>query len=284
MFEVLLDGLNDTGSPLSKLAGVQKEVFEEIIWQVDLTRLRITEVTLGPCCPKKNKQWYYLSGGGGKLEDVLCSGRGWWTRWTRMVHPVLGMQCGRESGLCLDYRLFLLIGIYSKYIDTYIVHEQKNLVTFLHIWLAYVPISSSIIQLKPTGSSKMNVKSKTVCTGVNFHNEWFLTVTLGHPYEQAALQSLKAFWRRLNIRVTQWSLTQWPRLKWFWMFHRINLPVFLIQEHSKETTPVQTVWNCFTFDIHSGWPRRIVCLPHAHDQLLASTFVCILCFSCLLLL
>ena len=52
VFEVLLDGLNDTGSPLSKLLGVQKEVFEEIIWQVDLTRLRITVVTLGPCCPK----------------------------------------------------------------------------------------------------------------------------------------------------------------------------------------------------------------------------------------
>ena len=52
VFEVLLDGLNDTGSPLSKLAGVQKEVFEEIIWQVDLTRLRITVVTVGPCCPK----------------------------------------------------------------------------------------------------------------------------------------------------------------------------------------------------------------------------------------
>ena len=52
VFEVLLDGLNDTGSPLSKLAGVRKEVFEEIIWQVDLTRLRITVVTVGPCCPK----------------------------------------------------------------------------------------------------------------------------------------------------------------------------------------------------------------------------------------
>ena len=52
VFEVLLDGLNDTGSPLSKLLGVQKEVFEEIIWQVDLTRLRITVVTVGPCCPK----------------------------------------------------------------------------------------------------------------------------------------------------------------------------------------------------------------------------------------
>ena len=52
VFEVLLDGLNDTGSPLSKLAGVQKEVFEEIIWKVDLTRLRITVVTVGPCCPK----------------------------------------------------------------------------------------------------------------------------------------------------------------------------------------------------------------------------------------
>ena len=52
VYEVLLDGLNDTGSPLSKLAGVQKEVFEEIIWQVDLTRLRITVVTVGPCCPK----------------------------------------------------------------------------------------------------------------------------------------------------------------------------------------------------------------------------------------
>ena len=52
VFEVLLDGLNDTGSPLSKLLGVQKEVFEEIIWQVDLTRLRITVVTIGPCCPK----------------------------------------------------------------------------------------------------------------------------------------------------------------------------------------------------------------------------------------
>ena len=56
MFKVLLDGLNDTGSPLSKLLGVQKEVFEEIIWQVDLTRLRITVVTVGPCCPKYNKQ------------------------------------------------------------------------------------------------------------------------------------------------------------------------------------------------------------------------------------
>ena len=52
VFKVLLDGLNDTGSPLSKLLGVQKEVFEEIIWQVDLTRLRITVVTVGPCCPK----------------------------------------------------------------------------------------------------------------------------------------------------------------------------------------------------------------------------------------
>ena len=52
VFEVLLDGLNDTGSPLSKLAGVQKEVFKEIIWQVDLTRLRIAVVTVGPCCPK----------------------------------------------------------------------------------------------------------------------------------------------------------------------------------------------------------------------------------------
>ena len=52
VYEVLLDGLNDTGSPLSKLLGVQKEVFEEIIWQVDLTRLRITVVTVGPCCPK----------------------------------------------------------------------------------------------------------------------------------------------------------------------------------------------------------------------------------------
>ena len=52
VFEVLLDGLNDTDSPLSKLAGVRKEVFEEIIWQVDLTRLRITVVTVGPCCPK----------------------------------------------------------------------------------------------------------------------------------------------------------------------------------------------------------------------------------------
>ena len=52
VFEVLLDGLNDTGSPLSKLLGVQKEVFEEIIWQVDLTRLRITVVTVDPCCPK----------------------------------------------------------------------------------------------------------------------------------------------------------------------------------------------------------------------------------------
>ena len=52
VFKVLLDGLNDTGSPLSKLAGVQKEVFEEIIWQVDLTRLRIAVVTVGPCCPK----------------------------------------------------------------------------------------------------------------------------------------------------------------------------------------------------------------------------------------
>ena len=51
-FKVLLDGLNDTGSPLSKLVGVRKEVFEEIIWQVDLTRLRITVVTVGPCCPK----------------------------------------------------------------------------------------------------------------------------------------------------------------------------------------------------------------------------------------
>ena len=56
VFEVLLDGLNDTGSPLSKLLGVQKEVFEEIIWQVDLTRLRITVVTVGPGCPKYNKQ------------------------------------------------------------------------------------------------------------------------------------------------------------------------------------------------------------------------------------
>ena len=52
VFEVLLDGLNDTGSPLSKLLGIQKEVFEEIIWQVDLTRLRITVVTVGGCCPK----------------------------------------------------------------------------------------------------------------------------------------------------------------------------------------------------------------------------------------
>ena len=52
VFKVLLDGLNDTGSPLSKLLGVRKEVFEEIIWQVDLTRLRITVVTVGPCCPK----------------------------------------------------------------------------------------------------------------------------------------------------------------------------------------------------------------------------------------
>ena len=52
VFKVLLDGLNDTGSPLSKLLGVQKEVFEEIIWQVDLTRLRIAVVTVGPCCPK----------------------------------------------------------------------------------------------------------------------------------------------------------------------------------------------------------------------------------------
>ena len=52
VFKVLLDGLNDTGSPLSKLLGVQKEVFEEIIWQVDLTRLRITVVTVGNCCPK----------------------------------------------------------------------------------------------------------------------------------------------------------------------------------------------------------------------------------------
>ena len=52
VFEVLLDGLNDTGSPLSKLLGVRKEVFEEIIWQVNLTRLRITVVTVGPCCPK----------------------------------------------------------------------------------------------------------------------------------------------------------------------------------------------------------------------------------------
>ena len=52
VFKVLLDGLNDTDSPLSKLLGVQKEVFEEIIWQVDLTRLRITVVTVGPCCPK----------------------------------------------------------------------------------------------------------------------------------------------------------------------------------------------------------------------------------------
>ena len=50
--KVLLDGLNDIGSPLSKLLGVRKEVFEEIIWQVDLTRLRITVVTVGPCCPK----------------------------------------------------------------------------------------------------------------------------------------------------------------------------------------------------------------------------------------
>ena len=52
VLKVLLDGLNDTGSPLSKLLGVQKEVFEEIIWQVDLTRLSITVVTVGPCCPK----------------------------------------------------------------------------------------------------------------------------------------------------------------------------------------------------------------------------------------
>ena len=52
VFEVLLEGLNDTDSPLFKLLGVQKEVFEEIIWQVDLTRLRITVVTVGPCCPK----------------------------------------------------------------------------------------------------------------------------------------------------------------------------------------------------------------------------------------
>ena len=52
VFEVLLDGLNDTGSPISKLLGVQKEVFEEIIWQVDLSRLRIKVVTVGPCCPK----------------------------------------------------------------------------------------------------------------------------------------------------------------------------------------------------------------------------------------
>ena len=52
VFEVLLDGLNDTGSPLFKLLGVRKEVFEEIIWQVGLTRLRITVVTVGPCCPK----------------------------------------------------------------------------------------------------------------------------------------------------------------------------------------------------------------------------------------
>ena len=52
VFKVLLDGLNDIGSPLSKLAGVRKEVFEKIIWQVDLTRLRITVVTVGPCCPK----------------------------------------------------------------------------------------------------------------------------------------------------------------------------------------------------------------------------------------
>ena len=51
VFKVLLDGLNDTGSPLSKLLGVQKEVFEEIIWQVDLTRLRITVVAVDPCCP-----------------------------------------------------------------------------------------------------------------------------------------------------------------------------------------------------------------------------------------
>ena len=53
VFKVLLDGLNDTGSPLSKLLGVQKEVFEEIIWQVDLTRLRITVVTVSPCCPNR---------------------------------------------------------------------------------------------------------------------------------------------------------------------------------------------------------------------------------------
>ena len=38
VFKVLLDGLNNTSSPLSKLLGVQKEVFEEIIWQVDPTR------------------------------------------------------------------------------------------------------------------------------------------------------------------------------------------------------------------------------------------------------
>ena len=49
--KVLLDGLNDTGSPLSKLLGVQKEVFEEIIWQVGLTRLSIAVVTVDPCCP-----------------------------------------------------------------------------------------------------------------------------------------------------------------------------------------------------------------------------------------
>ena len=54
--KVLLDGLYDPDSPLSMLLGVRTEVVGEIIWQVDPSRLRITVVTVGPCCPQYNKQ------------------------------------------------------------------------------------------------------------------------------------------------------------------------------------------------------------------------------------
>ena len=51
--KVLLDGLYDPDSPLSMLLGVRNEVFGEIIWQVDPTRVRITvTITVGPCCSK----------------------------------------------------------------------------------------------------------------------------------------------------------------------------------------------------------------------------------------
>ena len=68
------------------------------------------------------------------------------------------------------------------------------------------PAEIQWIQRYSTGSFRMNVKSKTVCTGINFHKccffggvlgrtSWIITITLGYPYMRNCLQNAFKLWK-----------------------------------------------------------------------------------------
>ena len=81
---------------------------------------------------------------------------------------------------CISLSLPRIINESGGHPVYYIIPPKLIVVVFvITIIISCATAALYVIMLHYTGSSRKNVKSKSVCTGVNFHKKWFLWSVLG---------------------------------------------------------------------------------------------------------